>query len=136
MTTTTRVIGGIWCCLCSRAVQQDCLSEQVDSELDNLLSWYGKYIAHPEVYRPLLVAASLHHRFVQVHPFQDGNGRVTRALVMWHLVQHDYLPIVVTRNDRNDYIAALDAADEGDLSPLVDFIPLLHRRSLLQLIAT
>ena len=78
------------------------------------------------------MAAWLHHRFVQIHPFQDGNGRVTRALVTWHLVQHEYLPIVVTRDDRGDYIDALDAADDGDMTQLVAFTSRLHRRCVLQ----
>ena len=82
--------------------------EHVDTELDNLFSWYGEYVARPDAYHPLLVAAWLHHRFAQIHPFADGNGRVTRALVTWHLVDHDYLPIVVARHDRNDYIDALE----------------------------
>ncbi len=69
---------------------------------------------------------------MQIHPFQDGNGGVTRALVTWHLVQHDYLPIVVTRDDRNDYIDALEAGDDGDLNPLIAFTARLQRRSGLQ----
>ena len=59
-------------------VHEYCPPEHVNSELDNLLSWYGDYITQPDVYHPLLVAAWLHHRFAQIHPFQDGNGRVTR----------------------------------------------------------
>ena len=83
-----------------------------------------------------MVAAWLHHRFAQIHPFPDGNGRVTRALVSWHLVQHDYLPIVVTRHDRNDYIDYLEAADDGDLTPLVAFTARLHQRSIVQALST
>ena len=113
-------------------VHQYCPPEHVASELDNLLMWYSQYIAKPEVYHPLLAAAWLHHRFAQIHPFADGNGRVTRALVTWHLVQHDHPPIVVTRHDRNYYIDALEAADDGDLDPLVEFTSRLHGRSILQ----
>ena len=72
----------------------------------------------------------------QLHPFQDGNGRVTSALVTRHLVQHDHLPIVVTRDDRGDYIDALEAADDGNLTPLVDFTARQHRRSILQAMST
>lgn len=82
------------------------------------------------------MAAWLHHRFAQIHPFQDGNGRVTRALVTWHLVQHDYMPMVVTRHNRNDYIDALEVADRGDLTPLVNFTSRLHQRAILQGMAT
>ena len=110
-------------------VHQYCLPEHVDSELDNLLTCYGQYCAQPDVCHPLLVAAWLNHRFVQIHPFQDGNGRVTRALVTWHLVQHHHLPIIVTRHDHTD---ALESADDGYLNPLVEFTAKLHRRSVLQ----
>ena len=68
--------------------------------------------------------------------FADGNGRVTRALVSGHLVQHDYLPMVVTRHNRNDYIDALEAADDGDLTPLTDLTTRLERRALLQALNT
>ena len=112
-----------------------CPPEQVLSELDNLLNWYTEYCAQPGAYHPLLVAAWLHHRFAQIHPFPDGNGRVTRALVTWHLVQHDYLPTVVTRDDRNDYIDALEAADDDDIEPLVEFTARLHRRSVMQMLS-
>ena len=100
------------------------------------MGWYGEYIAHPTVYHPLLVAAWLHHRFAQIHPFPDGNGRVTRALVTWHLVQHAHVPIVITRDDRDDYIDVLEAADDGHLDLLVEFTARLHRRSILQAMAT
>ena len=117
-------------------VHQYCPPEHVDSELDNLLSWYAEYTAQSEIYHPILVAAWLHHHFVQIHPFQDGNGRMTRALVTWHLVQHDYLPIVVTRDDRSDYFDSLEAADDGNLTPLAAFTSRLHRRSILQALSS
>lgn len=107
-------------------IHQYCPPEHVGSELDNLLSWYHDYVQQPNDYHPLLVAAWLHHRFAQIHPFPDGNGRVARALVTWHLIQHGYLPIVVTRHDRNNYINALEAADDGDLGPLVRLTALLQ----------
>ena len=94
--------------------------------------WYGQYCAQLDACHPLLLAAWLHHGFAQIHPFQDGTGRVTRALVTWHLVQHDYLPIAVTRDDRTEYIDSLEAADDGDLGTLVTLTEQLHRRSAMQ----
>ena len=116
-------------------IHEYCPPIHVESELDNLLSWYVDYCAQPDAYHPLVVAAWLHHRFAQIHPFPDGNGRVTRALVSWHLVQHNYLPMVVTRHNRNDYIDALESADDGDLVPLVEFTAGLQRRAMLQAIS-
>jgi Fic family protein len=76
---------------------------------------------------PDVQAAWLHHRFTQIHPFQDGNGRVARALTSLVLVQAGLFPLVVTRDDRIEYIDALEAADSGQLKPLVDLIARLQR---------
>ena len=40
-------------------------------------------------------AAWLHHRFVQIHPFQDGNGRIARALSTLIFVKAGWFPLVV-----------------------------------------
>ena len=111
-----------------------CPPEHVDSELDNLLTWYGEYIRDTGRYHPLLTAAWLHHRFTQIHPFEDGNGRVVRALLAWHLVRENYLPVVVTRDDRDAYIRALESADAGSLTPFVDLLAKLQRRTILEAI--
>jgi Fic family protein len=76
---------------------------------------------------PDVQAAWLHHRFTQIHPFQDGNGRVARALASLVLVQAGLFPLVVTRDDRVEYLDALEAADSGQLKPLVDLMARLQR---------
>ena len=66
-------------------------------------------------------AAWLHHRFTQIHPFQDGNGRVARALATIVFVKDNFLPLVIRDTDhREQYLDALASADDGDLRPLVD----------------
>ena len=72
-------------------------------------------------------AAWLHHRFAQIHPFQDGNGRIARAIASMVLIKGGLFPLVVTRDDRTKYLSALEAADYGDLKPLVDMIARLQR---------
>lgn len=67
----------------------------------------------------LIRAAWLHHSFVSIHPFEDGNGRVARALSLLALLRSRYAPLVVDRYSRSDYIAALDSANLGDLRDLV-----------------
>ena len=110
-------------------VHEYCPPEQVESEIDNLTDWYQSY--DDDRRHPLAVAAWLHHCFAQIHPFEDGNGRVVRALLTWHLVRTDFLPVVITRDDRPAYIAALEKADAGDLSPFVQFLVRLERKTLL-----
>ena len=114
-------------------IHEYCPPVQVDSEIDNLVEWHA---AHREQgYHPLLIAAWLHHAFTQIHPFQDGNGRVARALHTWHLVRENYLSVVVSRDDHPAYIDALEAADDGNLNAFVDFLVRLEKQTLLEALA-
>ena len=114
-------------------IHEYCPPVQVDSEIDNLVDWHATH--RGEGYHPLLIAAWLHHSFSQIHPFQDGNGRVARALLTWHLVRENFLSVVVSRDDRSGYIEALEAADHGDLGALVDFIVRLEKGTILEALA-
>ncbi len=113
-------------------IHEYCPPDQVESEIDNLVKLYHEFEAAHDSYHKLLIAAWLHHRFTQIHPFQDGNGRVARALLTWHLAKEEYLPIVVTRDDRTQYIECLESADAGDLNPFVQFIVRLERQMILE----
>ena len=114
------------------AVHEYCPPIQVESELDNLVDIYARSEPERGNFHPLLVGAWLHHRFTQIHPFQDGNGRVARALLTWHLVKEGYWPIVVSRDDREHYITCLEQADTGDLTPFVDFLVQQEKQTILQ----
>jgi Fic family protein len=101
-----------------------CPPEHVDSEMDRLVAVHS---AHLEAGVPSEVqAAWLHHRFTQIHPFQDGNGRVARAIASLVLVKDGLFPLVVTRDDKTHYLDALEAADNGNLVPLVTLIAKLQ----------
>ena len=89
--------------------------EQVNGEVERLVDWYNEM----EDIHPVVSAAWLHHRFIRIHPFQDGNGRVGRALTLFPTTRGGYPPIVVERRDRSRYFAGLDAANQDDLAPLV-----------------
>ena len=71
-----------------------CPPIHVDSEMDRLLAFLNEYSAQD----PVIVSAWLHHRFAQIHPYQDGNGRVARALTSLVLLRADLLPLVVDRD--------------------------------------
>lgn len=89
--------------------------EHVASELDLLL----KFNDEAKEIHPLVRTAWLHHGFVTIHPFEDGNGRVARALTLLLLLQLDFAPLVVDRFSRTDYLDALDSANNGELRELV-----------------
>jgi Fic family protein len=102
--------------------------EHVASEVDNLLAWLQSYADQ----NPLLVSAWLHHRFTQIHPFQDGNGRVARVLATMVLLKAGLLPLVVDRDRRPEYLEALESADRGSLDKLVTLFAGLEKNAILQ----
>lgn len=68
------------------------------------------------------IASFLHHRFVEIHPFSDGNGRVARLLTNLYLISRDYPPVVLKKEDRAKYYKFLRAADAGNLRTFANFI--------------
>lgn len=101
----------------------------VQDEIDQIVSLYNQYLGAS--HHPILLAAWLHHRFIRVHPFADGNGRVARALTLLVLLQKEYTPLVVRRETREEYIEALDRANDGDLEPLVRLFARLEEYAIL-----
>lgn len=101
------------------SVHEYCPPEFVQDEIDQLLAWrtaHGALGVCAEV-----EAAWFHHRLSQIHPFQDGNGRIARALTSAVFIKADYLVLVVRDEEhRERYLDALESADRGDLKPLVD----------------
>lgn len=95
-----------------------CPPEQVASEMDRLIALHSCHVR--DSVSSEVQAAWLHHRFTQIHPFQDGNGRVARALASLVLVKDDLFPLIIVRDDRKNYIKALEEADRGDLTFLID----------------
>ncbi|CAG0991799.1 Protein adenylyltransferase and cysteine protease IbpA [Methanosarcinales archaeon] len=71
---------------------------------------------------PVETAAYLHHRFVHIHPFIDGNGRVARLLTNLYLITLGYPPIVLKIQDMGKYYKFLRAADAGNPGTFANFI--------------
>ena len=108
-------------------MHQYCPPEHVDAEVDRLCEFHqthGEQKLAPEV-----EAAWLHHRFTSIHPFQDGNGRVARALASLVFIKAGWFPLVVREKDRTQYINALENADGGQLKPLVDFFGVMQKKN-------
>ena len=104
--------------------------EQVQAEMDRLIELHA---AHDrQGVPPEVEAAWLHHRFTQIHPFQDGNGRVARSLATLVLLRAGWFPLVVTRDDRAAYIETLERADDGDLKPLVELVAHLQKKAIIR----
>lgn len=93
--------------------------EQVPPQMERLIELYRQY--QDSKVDPIIREAWLHHRFVRIHPFEDGNGRVARCLTLLGLLRANLAPLVVDRRERDRYLSCLDAANEGDLRPLIRF---------------
>jgi len=106
-----------------------CPPELTKEEMENLIRMYREAEgSHP----PEVKSAWLHHRFTQIHPFQDGNGRVARALASLVFLREGLFPLVVRESDRKEYIGALETADAGDLGPLVALFARRQRDAVLK----
>lgn len=110
------------------AMHEYCPPVHVDAEIENMLHWLSEYSSED----PVIVAAWLHHRFTQIHPYQDGNGRVARALTTFVLLRAGLLPLIIDRDLRVDYIKSLESADVGELAPLAELFARLERSAILQ----
>lgn len=71
---------------------------------------------------PVETAALLHYKFVCIHPFDDGNGRVARLLMNYVLYRFNFPPIVIKSADKRNYLEALSRADSGDVDSFVEYI--------------
>ncbi|MGA1285431.1 MAG: Fic family protein [Prochlorothrix sp.] len=106
-----------------------CPPELVPEEMGNLVRWYREW---EDKISPEVGAAWLHHRFTQIHPFQDGNGRVARALASLVFIKAGLFPLVIRDLDRPVYIHALEAADAQDLKPLITLFTQRQKESILR----
>ncbi|NOZ47212.1 MAG: Fic family protein, partial [Chlorobi bacterium] len=62
----------------------------VQSEMNDLISWTNEQFEKGEIH-PLIIVANLIYEFLSIHPFQDGNGRLSRLLTTLVLLQKEYM---------------------------------------------
>lgn len=88
--------------------------DQLDAELNGFMQWFNQS-QHDPVIDPIIRAAIIHLWFITLHPFEDGNGRITRALTDRALAQADqqsvrlYAMSEAILDQRNQYYAVLES---------------------------
>lgn len=97
--------------------------ERLQHEMEQFFEWIGQ---KRDSFHPVEFAAQLHKRFVFIHPFKDGNGRVARLLMNMALIQDGYLPAVIPPVLRREYISLLERAHQNDN----DFVEFIAEREL------
>lgn len=70
----------------------------------------AEYQSEWEGFHPVVRATLLHGEFVKIHPFIDGNGRTSRLLLNFELMQNGYPPIIIKNAERARYYDVLDLA--------------------------
>ncbi len=88
--------------------------------LDELIAWYNK---NRKKYPPIILAAVVHNQFENIHPFQDGNGRVGRLLLNNILIKHNLPPVNIELGNRKEYYDSLqEYENSGNLRPSIELI--------------
>ncbi|GHT75256.1 hypothetical protein FACS189456_7060 [Bacteroidia bacterium] len=85
--------------------------EATPSMMAELVEWYHK--AECELLlHPVEIATLFHYRYIRIHPFEDGNGRIARLLVNYILRRFGYPMIVIPTADRSNYLDILGQCDK------------------------
>jgi len=105
-----------------------CPPIHVDSEMEQLISIYHEL--NVKEINPVIISAWTHHAFTQIHPFQDGNGRIARLLASLILIKGGLFPFTVKRNEKVKYINALEKADQNEPQELVSFFCEIEKSSI------
>jgi Fic family protein len=111
-------------------IHEYCPPELTQDEMHCLIKWYRE-AEHKPITPTEVKAAWVHHRFTQIHPFQDGNGRVARALASLVFLKDGFFPLVIRDSDRQEYISALETADRGDLRTLIAIFTRRQKEAIL-----
>lgn len=84
--------------------------EETPALMTDLVDWYNEAEKSGE-YTPVELAALFHYRYIRIHPFEDGNGRIARLLVNYILARHGWPMIVIRSRVKREYLEALHQSD-------------------------
>jgi len=91
---------------------------EVPQKMKELVEWYNSN----EDNDAITIAGYLHYKFVLIHPFDDGNGRVSRLLMNLHLMKSGYPPLIIKSEDKKNYLYALNQADTGNINAFIEYL--------------
>ncbi len=95
--------------------------EETPAKMNDLISWYSEKLKSGKDH-PIVFATEFHYRFVRIHPFDDGNGRLARLLMNFILMQKGYPPAIIKTEEKENYYSALEQADAGNLDFFFEYV--------------
>ena len=103
--------------------------EETPAKMFDLMNWFSESVKKDDIH-PIILATEFHYRFIRIHPFDDGNGRIARLLMNFVLMQNGYPPAIIKTEDKGEYLKALEQADAGQLDFFFNYISQLVIYSL------
>ncbi|MDR3220299.1 MAG: Fic family protein [Dysgonamonadaceae bacterium] len=90
--------------------------EETPALMTDLVRWYNsmetRLIASSQSPLTLIeLAALFHYRYIRIHPFEDGNGRIARLLVNYVLLRNGFPMVVIKTDDKTNYLKMLHLCD-------------------------
>lgn len=118
--------------------------EETPALMTDLVRWYNDEEKKQQL-SVIELATLFHYRYIRIHPFEDGNGRVSRLLVNFILHRKGYPMIVVKSADKDNYLFALNRCDMevgripsdgakariSQISPFVEYLSKCLERALI-----
>jgi Fic family protein len=102
--------------------------------MEDLVTWLNKSLEEKELH-PVEIAAIAHYRLTDIHPFDDGNGRIARLLLNYVLIYFDYPIVIIKSDDKTNYIKSLNDADAGDIGAFIKYVGNCIKQSFMLYIA-
>lgn len=84
--------------------------DETPALMADLVDWYNE-VAEEGPMSPIQLAALFHYRYIRIHPFEDGNGRIARLMVNFILSRHKWPMMVIRSKNKKAYLSALALAD-------------------------
>lgn len=102
--------------------------EKVPALMSDLVNWVNNQMNPPKRKKkkydlhPLLIASGFHTRFINIHPFGDGNGRMARILTNLILMACGYVPAIIKQDRRESYYTAINTSSLDDPENLAIYL--------------
>ena len=106
-------------------------AEYVKIDMDLLLKWYRK---NKRKLHPLILAATFHHKFEKIHPFNDGNGRIGRVIINYQLYRLGFPGIIIRDKEKKPYYRSFEEYRDNKITKTAEkvitlaLIEALHKR--------